>query len=67
MAENSPRLNHVESCQLGRIGSGGIALKIVVSPGKNGVRQFAEYALSPELARSLADALKSTLEEQAQN
>ena len=65
MAGKRRRLNHVESCQLGKLGSGGVALKInfamSTAEGKEGPIQSAEFGMSPQVARGLADALKAIL------
>lgn len=70
MAGTRSRLNHVESCQLGKIGSGGVALKInfvMSSPETNqGPRHSAEFAMSRQVARGLADALLRVLDESMQ-
>ena len=63
MAGNRSRLNHVESCQLGKFGSDGVALKINFVMGTAGPRQSAEFAMSAEVARGLADALKTVLDD----
>ena len=65
MAGTRSRLNHVESCQLGKFGSNGVALKInfatSTAEGKEGPRRSAEFGMSPQVARGLADALKAVL------
>lgn len=66
MAGNRRRLNHVESCQLGKLGSDGIALKINFAMStaevEEGPRQSAEFGMSPQVARGLADALMKILD-----
>ena len=61
------RLNHVESCQLGKAGSSGVALKInfvMSNPQTNqGPRHAAEFGMSRQVARGLADALMRVLDD----
>jgi hypothetical protein len=67
MAGSKGRLNHVESCQLGKIGSNGVALKInfvMGNPETNqGPRHSAEFGMSRQAARGLADALMRLLDD----
>jgi hypothetical protein len=66
MAGTIGRLNHVESCQLGKIGSDGVALKIDFAMSKpetsQGPRHTAEFGMSRQVARGLADALMRLLD-----
>ena len=67
MAGTRGRLNHVESCQLGKIGSNGVALKInfvMSAPETNqGPRHSAEFGMSRQVARGLAEALMRVLDD----
>jgi hypothetical protein len=67
MADSRGSLNHVKSCQLGKIGSGGVALKInfamSAAETKEGPRQSAEFGMSRQVARGLADALMRVLDD----
>jgi len=63
MAASRRTMNHVESCQLGKFGSDGVALKINFVMGTAGPRQTAEFAMSPQVARGLADALMTVLDD----
>jgi hypothetical protein len=67
MAGTRRRLNHVESCQLGKIASNGVALKInfvMSNPETNqGPRHSAEFGMSRQVARGLADALMRVLDD----
>ena len=59
--------NYVESCNLGRLGTDGVALRInfAASAGEveTGPYQHAVFGLSRELARGLLQALTSVLNE----
>jgi hypothetical protein len=61
------RVNHVYSCNLGRLGSDGIALKINFATSaetvKKGPHQSAVFGLSHEVARGLVQALTAVLAE----
>ena len=65
MADNRVRVNHVKSCNLGKLGSDGVALKInfIMSAGKGkaGQNQSAVFGLSHQLAVGLAKALIDVL------
>ena len=67
MAGSIGRLNHVESCQLGKIGPNGVALKINFAMGNletnQGPRHSAEFGMSRQVARGLADALMRLLDD----
>lgn len=67
MAENKVRLNHVKSCNLGQLGTDGVALKInfATSAGEleKGPYRSAVFGLTPELARGLAKALAAVLDD----
>jgi hypothetical protein len=67
MAGTRGRLNHVESCQLGKVGSSGVAMKInfvMSNPQTNqGPRHSAEFGMSLQVARGLADALMRVLDD----
>jgi hypothetical protein len=67
MPDDKAALNYVESCNLGKLGSDGIALRInfAMSAGevKAGPYQHAVFGLSRELARGLQKALSSVLDE----
>jgi hypothetical protein len=70
MAGAQDRLNLVENCQLGKIGSGGVALKINFVTGNPEPDQdpchSVEFGMSREVARGLAKALMSVLDESTQ-
>ena len=67
MAASRGRLNQVESCQLGKFGSDGVAMKInfamSTAETKEGLRQSAEFGMSRQVARGLADALMKVLDD----
>ena len=67
MASARDRLNHVESCKLGKIGSDEVALKInfvISNPESNqGSRHSAEFGMSRQVARGVADALMRLLDD----
>jgi len=67
MPEENVTLNYVESCNLGKLGADGVALRInfATSAGevKAGPNQHAVFGLSRELARGLQKALSSVLDE----
>ena len=67
MAGGQGRLNQVESCQLGKFGSDGVALKIIFAMStaetKEGPHQSAEFGMSRQVARGLADALMKVLDD----
>jgi len=67
MANDRVGLNQVRSCNLGRLGPDGVALKINFAipsgKGKASLDQTAVFGLSHELAHGLADALIRVLQE----
>ena len=66
MADGRDRVNHVDSCNLGKLQSGGVALKInfAMSPENiKGPYQSAVFELSHEVAQGLATALMSLLKD----
>lgn len=67
MAGSGHRLNHVESCQLGKFGSDGVALKInfamSTAETREGPRQSAEFEMSRQVARGLVEALMKVLDD----
>ena len=67
MADKKVRPHYVESCNLGKLGSDRVALKInfVVDAAKikEGPYQSAVFGLSNEVARGLARALMAVLDE----
>ena len=67
MADNRVRVQRVRRCDVGKLGSNQVALKISFAvsgtDGKEGAHQDAVFGLSRELARGLAKALTSVLEE----
>src|SRR5215216_7451499 len=67
MADSGGRLNHVESCQLGKFGSDGVALKInfamSTTETREGPRQSAEFEMSRQVARGLVEALMKVLDD----
>ena len=67
MAGSGDRLNHVESCQLGKFGSDGVALKInfamSTTETREGPRQSAEFEMSRQVARGLVEALMKVLDD----
>jgi hypothetical protein len=69
MPGNKVRVNQVDSCNLGKLGPDGVALKINFATGpaqaKEGRYQSAVFGLSNEVARGLARALTAVLEESA--
>ena len=66
MADNKVRMHYVRSCNLGKFGSKGVALKINFAMSadtvKKGPHRSAVFGLSPELARGLAKALTTVLD-----
>jgi hypothetical protein len=71
MADAKIRVNRVQSCNLGKLGSDGVALKInfaTSATGSNGnPNKTAVFGLSHKLARGLAKALTSILDETAKS
>jgi hypothetical protein len=69
MADNKVRVHYVESCNLGKLGSKGVALKINFAMSadtiKKGPHRSAVFGLSHQLARGLAKALTHVLDEPA--
>ena len=69
MADNKVRVHHVNSCNLGRFGSDGVALKINFATSaetiKKGPHQSAVFGLSHDVARGLVKALTAVLDETA--
>jgi hypothetical protein len=63
------KLHYVASCNLGKLGSNGVALKVNFAMSadtiKKGPHRSAVFGLSNELARGLAKALTSVLDETA--
>jgi hypothetical protein len=69
MPEIKAKVHYVESCNLGKFGSNGVALKInfAMTPEtlKKGPHRSAVFGLTPELARGLAKALTTVLDQPA--
>jgi hypothetical protein len=69
MPDDKAKLHYVESCNLGKLGPKGVALKINFAMSaetvKKGPHRSAVFGLSHELARGLAKALTAVLDEPA--
>jgi hypothetical protein len=69
MPDNKVRMHYVESCNLGKFGSKGVALKITFATSadavKKGPHRSAVFGLTPKLARGLAKALTQVLDQPA--
>lgn len=69
MTDNKVSVNYVDSCNLGKLGADGVALKInfAASAGalNKGPVQSAVFGLTHEAARGLAKALIAILDETA--
>lgn len=67
--DNKVRLHQVKSCNLGKLGRDGVALKINFAmasrEGKTEPDQSAEFGLTHDLARGLAQALTKLLQDTA--
>ena len=67
MADKKVAINFIESCNLGKLGSDGVALKINFAMDaakiKEGPHQSAVFGMSRQIARGLADALRTILED----
>lgn len=65
MAGTRVKLLNVESCNLGRLKSGDLALRMNFTTGteQKGSHQKAVFSLSPNLAKGLASALNQLLTE----
>jgi hypothetical protein len=70
MPDNKVKVHYVESCNLGKFGSKGVALKINFAMSaetiKKGPHRSAVFGLTPELARGLAKALTDVLAQPAE-
>jgi hypothetical protein len=69
MADTKAKLLNVKSCNLGKLGSDQVALKInfaiSAGEGKEGSEQSAVFGLTHELASGLAKALTDILDDTA--
>jgi hypothetical protein len=67
MADNEVRLHHVISCNLGKLASDRVALRInfAMSAGEinQGPDKYAVFSMSHEIADGLSKALKAILDE----
>jgi hypothetical protein len=69
MPDNKVKVHYVQSCNLGKFGSKGVALRMNFAMSadtlKKGPHRSAVFGLTPELARGLAKALTTVLDEPA--